>query len=235
VPEAMAIQETSRYFATLQRHSVPVTHLITNRVEQPHHKCSYCAARVAAQIPYLQQITSEFSDLNRHFVPVFPQEIRGSASLRDFAKRLWGVSAAVPSPGVAQETTKRRATVPMESGGGNLLKTKRVLIVGGKGGTGKTTTAAALAIHLAEKNANQRFLVFSTDPAHSLTDSFAEPIGEFRNGVAGLRNLDAIEINAVSKFDQLKDRYKRWIEEIFSSITGGSNWEVQFDRGPCRN
>ena len=42
-------------------------------------------------------------------------------------------------------------------------------MLGGKGGVGKTSTAAALGVKLAE--AGERTLVVSTDPAHSLSDS----------------------------------------------------------------
>ncbi len=45
----------------------------------------------------------------------------------------------------------------------------RVLLFTGKGGVGKTTTAAATAVHLASRGA--RVLVTSADPAHSLADS----------------------------------------------------------------
>jgi len=46
---------------------------------------------------------------------------------------------------------------------------------GGKGGVGKTTCAAATGLALAA--AGQRTLVVSTDPAHSLSDSFETDIG----------------------------------------------------------
>ncbi|MFD1565086.1 ArsA family ATPase [Haloarchaeobius amylolyticus] len=46
---------------------------------------------------------------------------------------------------------------------------------GGKGGVGKTTCAAATGLALA--TAGQRTLVVSTDPAHSLSDSFETDIG----------------------------------------------------------
>ena len=51
----------------------------------------------------------------------------------------------------------------------------RVLFVGGKGGVGKTTMAAALAVRAADRG--RRCLVVSTDPAHSLGDVFGRAIG----------------------------------------------------------
>ena len=52
----------------------------------------------------------------------------------------------------------------------------RVLLFTGKGGVGKTTTAAATAALAASRGA--KVLVLSTDPAHSLADAFGTPLGE---------------------------------------------------------
>ena len=49
------------------------------------------------------------------------------------------------------------------------------LLFTGKGGVGKTTVAAATAVRSAARG--QRTLVMSTDPAHSLGDSFESEIG----------------------------------------------------------
>ena len=51
----------------------------------------------------------------------------------------------------------------------------RVLLFTGKGGVGKTTTAAATAVRCAD--AGLRTIVLSTDPAHSLADAFDVPLG----------------------------------------------------------
>lgn len=51
-----------------------------------------------------------------------------------------------------------------------------ITIVGGKGGVGKTTVSAALALRAADGGA--RVLLLSTDPAHSLGDVFGREIGD---------------------------------------------------------
>ena len=51
----------------------------------------------------------------------------------------------------------------------------RVVLFTGKGGVGKTTTAAATAVHAAR--AGIKTLVLSTDAAHSLGDALARPLG----------------------------------------------------------
>src|SRR5437867_6315119 len=51
----------------------------------------------------------------------------------------------------------------------------RVILFTGKGGVGKTTVAAATAVRAAR--AGRRTLVMSTDPAHSLADSFDLEVG----------------------------------------------------------
>jgi arsenite-transporting ATPase len=111
---------------------------------------------------------------------------------------------------------------------------RKMVIFGGKGGVGKTTAAAAYALALAHANPKQKILVFSTDPAHSLSDSFDEEIGEQKHRVAGCANLDAMEIDPGKWFEELKDRYRTWTDELFASLSGGSRMEIKFDREAMR-
>ena len=70
----------------------------------------------------------------------------------------------------------------------------RVILFTGKGGVGKTTVAAATAVRAAR--AGRRTLVMSTDPAHSLGDSFEVEIGSTPARIAD--NLWAQQIGRAS-------------------------------------
>lgn len=71
------------------------------------------------------------------------------------------------------------------------LLARRVVFVGGKGGVGKTTTAAALSVLAARRG--RRVLLVSTDPAHSLGDLFDQRIGSSETSLA--ENLVGLEID----------------------------------------
>lgn len=71
----------------------------------------------------------------------------------------------------------------------------RILLYLGKGGVGKTTTAAATALRCAQMGS--RTLVVSTDIAHSLADSLDRPLQSEPTEVAS--NLFAQEINVVDE------------------------------------
>ncbi len=76
----------------------------------------------------------------------------------------------------------------------------RVITFTGKGGVGKTSISAATAVRLSELG--MRTLIMSTDPAHSLSDSFEQKLNSEPTPVK--QNLWAMEVNA---YDDLK---KNW-------------------------
>src|SRR5687768_8029019 len=188
IPEAMSVRETERYLELLRQQGVPVRDLIVNRVEQEHDGCEFCRARVHSQRPWLKQIATSFRDLELHYVPLMKDEVRGFEDLKQIGKLIWEEDAFKPP--VVQG--RRVANKKVEQESAFPLVSRKVVIFGGKGGVGKTTAAAAFSLALARANQKQKLLIFSTDPAHSLSDSFDEEIGEMKNGVAGNENLDEI-------------------------------------------
>ena len=77
----------------------------------------------------------------------------------------------------------------------------RLLLFGGKGGVGKTTTSTATAIHLAD--CGLRVLLVSSDPAHSTSDSLGVDIGTEPTPVPGVEGLYGLEMDPESKLSNL--------------------------------
>ncbi len=89
---------------------------------------------------------------------------------------------------------------------------KPVTFVGGKGGVGKTTVAAAAALGSAE--AGVRTLLVSTDPAHSTADILETRLGDAPTQVAP--GLDAVEIDPAAEADRYIADVKARIRETAS-------------------
>ncbi|MED5238351.1 MAG: ArsA family ATPase [Pseudomonadota bacterium] len=83
-----------------------------------------------------------------------------------------------------------------------LIQNHRLLMVGGKGGVGKTTTSAAIACRAAQMG--RKVLLVSTDPAHSLGDAFGCSIG---NRVRCMEsNLYAMELDPDEEVERYLDK-----------------------------
>jgi len=74
----------------------------------------------------------------------------------------------------------------------------RIVLFTGKGGVGKTTTAAATALRLADRGV--KTLLLSTDVAHSLADALDVPLGDEPLEVAP--GLEALQIDTQGRFEQ---------------------------------
>lgn len=90
------------------------------------------------------------------------------------------------------------------------LGERRVLFIGGKGGVGKTTVAAAFALRSAERG--DRTLLVSTDPAHSTSDILGTEVGPEPTRVAD--RLWALEIDPAREADRYIDGVKRRVAEV---------------------
>jgi arsenite-transporting ATPase len=97
-----------------------------------------------------------------------------------------------------------------------LSRPYQFILFGGKGGVGKTTMAAATALELAREN---KVLIFSTDPAPSLADSFGQAIGNEPTRVTGVTNLFAMEIDAQKVLKEFKEQYGGEILDILQQGT----------------
>jgi arsenite-transporting ATPase len=90
------------------------------------------------------------------------------------------------------------------------LAGRRILYVGGKGGVGKTTVAAAVALRFADEG--KRVLVVSTDPAHSLGDVFQVEIGSRPRELAP--RLRGLELDPDARLDEYLTDVKRSMKQL---------------------
>jgi arsenite-transporting ATPase len=87
----------------------------------------------------------------------------------------------------------------------------RLVFYTGKGGVGKTTTAAATAAWAAARGT--RTLVLSADPAHSLGDVLATRLGPEPREVAP--RLHALEVDASAEMERHWGAIREYLERLF--------------------
>lgn len=82
---------------------------------------------------------------------------------------------------------------------------RRVLMFGGKGGVGKTTSSAATALHFARRGF--RTLIISSDLTPSLSDIFETEIGPTERPIPGVENLYGLEIDPDEVMRRWKEKF----------------------------
>ncbi|MFR9674703.1 ArsA family ATPase [Streptomyces sp. TR06-5] len=103
----------------------------------------------------------------------------------------------------------------------DLLTSRRVVFVGGKGGVGKTSVAAALA--LGRARAGARVLLVSTDPAHNLGHLWDRSVGDEPQRLAGPEDLAPGAGEAAGRagrVDGLEIDPERTVEQHLSAVAG---------------
>ena len=87
----------------------------------------------------------------------------------------------------------------------------RMLFFAGKGGVGKTTCAASVALQLARGNPDKRYTIISVDPAHAIRDVFAHE--------SPPPNLTVEAIDTKAKWRRFRDTVGAEIERAIDSLT----------------
>jgi arsenite-transporting ATPase len=93
---------------------------------------------------------------------------------------------------------------------------KKLILVGGKGGVGKTTCAAAIAMHMAAFG--KKTMILSSDPSPSLSDIFEQDVGPRETSILQTQ-LTALEISPEIVMEKWLDRFGQEIYEVVSSFT----------------
>ncbi len=231
-PETLPIEETERLLQVLNSSKICVKSIIVNQVKEGSTDCPFCSGKAEQQKHGLESIKQKFGGYELAMIPVFPYQISGPERLEEYGRILFNEQTYNPlvekqSVGTDSEDMSYEKLLSKSS---VLMKDDVSLyIFGGKGGVGKTTLASASAIGLAKKYPSKRVLIFSTDPAHSLSDSFGISIGNDPVTIGECGNLSAIEIDAPKLLDEFKSVYIDDIRNALSSfVKTGMN--LKFDK-----
>jgi len=196
-PEAVVRAETDRTAATLERKGLPLGGVVVNRAED------VASSEGPAGIPHA-------------WVPRLSREPVGVEGVRAFAR-----AASSSEDGLHPDRSRRQATDRVSLGEPYLPPTDRDLyLVVGKGGVGKTTVAAALALFLADRSEGVRLV--STDPAGSLDDVLGEDVPR-------PPGLEIRQLDAAATWQSFRDRYRAEVEEVFNRIAAGG-LSLEMDR-----
>jgi len=229
-PEPVVMAETARYAAALGERGLCVRAVVVNAVGSAERTA---AAEAADVIRGIVPTSAAF------VVPLLPSLDGGIDGLTRWGNGVRHLGAVRRDED--RETTprrtpkKRQPTRTLESlspADGLLDDLPPVLIIGGKGGVGKTSVSCALALDRARSGA-RTFLV-STDPAPSIADALAQPVGDVDHLVAGSFGLVARQMDASAAFARWRTEYQTRVDAAFDALLG-PGLDAQHDRAVARD
>lgn len=250
IPEQLSVAETRRFCQQLQNRRVPIGGLLVNQVllarennSQPSLPAALPSplylARQQEQRRVLKALQEELPGYSIWVCPYQLQEPVGLAALDELVQQLRPLPEVLlelegipEQKAESQEKRKSLFSTLFPSFKGIpalpdfLTQGIRLVLVGGKGGVGKTTVAGALAWNLAKRHPDKQLLLVSIDPAHSLADLFQTKLGQ--DPIPLLPNLLGQEVDAAAVLEQFRQDY---LEEVAAILAGEgtAGVEVQYD------
>ncbi|MDF2691825.1 MAG: Arsenical pump-driving ATPase [Labilithrix sp.] len=230
LPEELAVRESEDGIAALDALGMHVDVVVVNRVwPEPDRDCALCSPRVKTEQVWRERIGATFTGRTLLEIPAQLTEPRGVEALLAVAGSVRKLDLRRrPEAGLAPRRADRERRA--DAIASPIAPSIRLALFGGKGGVGKTTTAAAAAIELAEGRPRERVLLLSTDPAHSLGDVLAASVSDEARSVDGAPpNLEVRELDAAHAWEVERQRYREGINDLFDSIFRG-RMDASFDR-----
>ena len=222
IAEPMSLAETQRFLTALQQLQIPCGGVIINQVETT----STMGDRIHEQQLILPQFQALCPDK-----PVWtaPQQISEPVGMAALDRLMNTIQPLTTHPETVAFQVEWPAKVPPNFHD-FLAAGRQLLLVGGKGGVGKTTVAAAIAWQMAQRHPDRQIRVISVDPAHSLGDAFGQALGH--QPVALTANLTGQEIDAHQVLDQFRQDYLWELAEMMSGESADGDRSLTIAYGP---
>lgn len=159
IPTVLGVSESERLARALRKEKIPCKRIIVNQVIGPEMGQKYLDMKLKDQAKAMDIVDNNpaLKDLRKIRAPYLDLEVRGVPALQYFGKIVWDTTMS--------EDSFNTSNSPQ----------RKYYMLGGKGGVGKTSCSASLAMTLAMDEGHTT-LVVSTDPAHSLSDSLAQNV-----------------------------------------------------------
>lgn len=207
IAEPMSLLETERFLESLQVLEIQSGGLFINRILTD---ANTDLDRYSEQ----QQLLEKFVELpGKQPVFIVPQQASeplGSAALDNIISQIQKIdTVAIAPPAPIQWPAK-----VLPSFCDFIAEGRQLILVGGKGGVGKTTVAAAIGWALASRYPDKNIRLISIDPAHSLGDAFGAKLEHKPTQIT--TNLSGQEINADIVLEQFRNDYLWELAEMMS-------------------
>lgn len=226
--ETLSVLETGDLLGQLSGLDIAVGDVVVNRLIPSAEQGAGLVMVREAQRAVLSALPLQIAALRVWAQPLCGREVIGAELLATFydalmppgALRSWimqpiGVAGASAAPAASG-----RVVLPSAA--------RRLIVVAGKGGVGKTTTSASVALALGAGEPSRRVLIASTDPAHSLADALACGLTSEPMPIGESGNVFAMELDAAAEFESLASAYRDELEALFDKLMEGA--DLAFDR-----
>ncbi len=196
--ESWVVEQTKRLIEEVRADGIEVPLAILNRTAADCD-CDRCREQAKRDAEARKTLTPlEVVDAERSCVPL------------DTIERIADWSAGRLRSAVPRHRLQGGGKPP-HSEGRRSVSMNRLTFLAGKGGVGKTTCAASLALQVAQKHPNEHYTVLSVDPAHTLRDVFAREKPP--------ANLAVEMIDTREKWRRFRDSLGEEIERAIGALT----------------
>jgi len=225
-PERFALNESVRVRDQLAEGShLHVSHVVLNRAITTNTRCKRCAETTHKTRSAISFIKKQFSVATVNIAEDSGAPILGTEQLLRFAQHVF----AGKKPPAAARAQSRAQKIEFKNEEWPVLTTPLSFSIG-KGGVGKTTVSAALAVHQRSVDRKHPVAICSTDPAPSLDDIFQADVDDRAKPVLGDSKLFASELDSVAEYRRWADGVHQKIAQAMSSNVKGIHVDLSFDR-----
>ena len=222
--EQFSLQESVRCLTERKaRQPIILNGIVLNRVIARNSRCHSCKERYRAAEKAKRFLQKYFPTIPIHLGEDPGGPILGAAALAAFGEHVFAgkrLKYALRPPHTPP-TPLKRTKWPAAEG--------RLAFVLGKGGVGKTTTAAALALRT-RRHSQAPVEICSVDPAPSLSDVFRSQVGPVSQPVWNDPDFRASELDAMALFRSWISDLRANVEDATSSQISGIHLDLSFER-----